>query len=245
MRTSQVLAAVVVGSVIGIGSAIGAVSVKGPIAPGYDRLHEPGQSRRGEPARRRQKRSRAARARLPAIRGDGRMEVAPRRPDVGARRRLVPPDGPSRLHLPLDHHLLDLGDRLRRVEALRAGLGAVHDGVAAIEPERIFEIVEPLAGRFIAAVDDPAVGLQQRGGAEIAIDVPPVARARGRAAGAQDALVEAVELVCDPRGSASIPSPASASRSAATARSRRTARRNSSGPAPDPSPPACAAADRS
>ena len=33
MHTSQVLAAVVVGSVIGIGSAIGAVSVKGPIAP--------------------------------------------------------------------------------------------------------------------------------------------------------------------------------------------------------------------
>ena len=53
--------------------------------------------------------------------------------------------------LALDHHLLDLGDRLRRVQILRAGLGAVHDGVAAIEPERIFELVEPLAGGFVAA----------------------------------------------------------------------------------------------
>ncbi len=33
MRTSQGLAAVIVGSVIGIGTASGAVSAKGPIAP--------------------------------------------------------------------------------------------------------------------------------------------------------------------------------------------------------------------
>ena len=73
-------------------------------------------------------------------------------------------------HLPLDHLLLDLGDRLRRIEPLRAGLGAVHDGVAAVEPERILQVVEPLAGRLVAAVVDPAVGLQQRRRAEIAVD---------------------------------------------------------------------------
>ncbi len=55
--------------------------------------------------------------------------------------------------LTLDHHLLDLGDRLRRVESLRAGLGAVHDGVAAIEAERILEIVEPFSSGLVAAVD--------------------------------------------------------------------------------------------
>src|SRR5450756_743752 len=49
-----------------------------------------------------------------------------------------------RLHLPLDHHRLDLGDGFRRIETLWAGLGAVHDRVAAIEPERVLEIVEPL-----------------------------------------------------------------------------------------------------
>src|SRR5215470_17071655 len=79
------------------------------------------------------------------------------------------------LHLPLDHHLLDLGNRLRRIEVLRAGIGAVQDGVAAIEPERVLEIVEPLAGRLVAAVDDPAPRLQKRGRAEEAIRVPPVA----------------------------------------------------------------------
>src|SRR5688572_11669379 len=99
-----------------------------------------------------------------------------------------------RASAPLDHQLLDLADRLRRVEALGAGLGAVHDGVAAIEPERVFQIVEPIAGRLVARIHDPAIGLQQHGGAEIAVAVPPVARARGRAAEAQDTLPQAVEL---------------------------------------------------
>jgi hypothetical protein len=41
----------------------------------------------------------------------------------------------------LDHLQLEVGDRLGRVQILRAGLGAVHDGVAAVQPERILEIV--------------------------------------------------------------------------------------------------------
>src|SRR5262252_7217947 len=103
--------------------------------------------------------------------------------------------GSGRSHLPFHHHPLDLGDRLGRVETLRAGLGAVHDGVAAVEAERVLEIVEALAGRLVAAVLEPAVGLKQRGGSEKALAVPPIARAGGRAARAQDALVEAVELL--------------------------------------------------
>src|SRR6056297_1559953 len=65
-----------------------------------------------------------------------------------------------RSHVPLDHHLLDLCNRLGGVEALGAGLGAVHDRVTAIELERIFQIVQPLARRLVAAVDDPAIGVQ-------------------------------------------------------------------------------------
>src|SRR6476646_632519 len=99
------------------------------------------------------------------------------------------------LHLPLDHHALDLGDGLGGVEALGAGLGAIHDGMAAVEPERILEIIEAVTGRLIAAVLQPAVGLKQRGRTEEALAVPPIARARGRAAGAQDALVQTVELL--------------------------------------------------
>src|SRR5690606_20627072 len=98
------------------------------------------------------------------------------------------------LLLPRQHQLLDLADRLGRVQALRAGPGAVHDRVAAVELERILEVVQSRAGVLVAAVDDPAIRLQQDRGAEVAVAVPPVARAAGRAAGAEDALVQAVEL---------------------------------------------------
>src|SRR3569623_772731 len=90
--------------------------------------------------------------------------------------------------------LLDLGDRLGRVETLGAGVRAIHDRMTAIEAERILELVEPLAGHLVAAVGEPAIGLEQDRRTEELVAVPPIARARGRAAGAQYALVEAVEL---------------------------------------------------
>src|SRR3954447_19875020 len=83
----------------------------------------------------------------------------------------------DRSNSPLDHLQLEFGDGFRRVETLRAGFCAIHDGVAAIQPERILEIVEPLAGGFVAAVGDPARRLQQRGRAEKTFAVPPIARA--------------------------------------------------------------------
>ena len=93
--------------------------------------------------------------------------------DKGARRRLfagVWPTGPSRPHrrgsrrgsdLAGHHHLLDLGDGLGRVQALGAGVGAVHDRVAAIEPERIMQRIKTPVGGLVAAVDEPAIGCQQ------------------------------------------------------------------------------------
>src|SRR5271165_1598774 len=98
------------------------------------------------------------------------------------------------LHLPLDHHPLDVRDCLGGVEVFGAGLGAVHDGVAAVEPERVLEIVEPLALRLVARVDEPAIGLEEDRGPKVTVAVPPVTRAGGGAAGAQDAFVEPVEL---------------------------------------------------
>jgi len=62
------------------------------------------------------------------------------------------------LVLALDHHLLDLRDRLRGVQILRARLGAIHDRVAAVQPERVFEFIEPFAGCLVARIDDPAIG---------------------------------------------------------------------------------------
>src|SRR5215472_17787057 len=93
-----------------------------------------------------------------------------------------------------DQHRLDFGDGLGRIETFGASLGAIENGVAAIQSKRVFKIIEPRSGRFVAAVDDPTARLQQRGRPEIAIAVPPIAGAAAAAAGAQDALVETVEL---------------------------------------------------
>src|SRR5262249_1111731 len=103
--------------------------------------------------------------------------------------------GEVQLHLPLDQHALDVGDRFGRVKVLRTGLGAVHDGMAAVQPERIFQIVEPRAGRLVARVHNKALRLQQRCRAEEALRIPPVARTPRGAARAEDAFVKAVELL--------------------------------------------------
>src|SRR6202790_2904466 len=92
------------------------------------------------------------------------------------------------------HHPLGVGNRTRRVEPFRTGIGAVHDGVAAIETERILEPVEALTGMLVPTVDQPPMRLQQDRWAEITILVPPVARARRRAAEAKNAFPRAVEL---------------------------------------------------
>jgi len=90
---------------------------------------------------------------------------------------------------------LDLGDGFARVQTLGAGLGAVHDGVAAIDRERVLQLVQALGGMLITGVDDPAVGLHEHGGAEVLVAVPPIGRAGCGAARAQDALVETVEFL--------------------------------------------------
>jgi hypothetical protein len=51
----------------------------------------------------------------------------------------------------LDHHFLDPGDSFPRVQALGACPGAVENGVAPIEAERVFEIVEPFPRRLASS----------------------------------------------------------------------------------------------
>jgi len=67
--------------------------------------------------------------------------------------------------------------------------------VAAVELKGILQRVEPLAGRLVAAIGEPAIGLQQRRRAQIPLAVPPIARTAGGAAEAKDAFVKAVELL--------------------------------------------------
>jgi len=80
----------------------------------------------------------------------------------------------KRSKLAFDHHLLDLADRLGWVQTLGAGFCAVHDCVAAIQTEWIFQLIQPFTCRLIPAVDDPAIGVQQGCRTEVAITVPPI-----------------------------------------------------------------------
>src|SRR5229473_7544496 len=93
---------------------------------------------------------------------------------------------------PQHHEFLDLGDGLGRVQVFWTRLGAVHDRVAAVEPERVFERIEPVAGFLVAAVGDPAIGLEQHRWPEIALAIPPIRRACRRAAEAQNAFPQPV-----------------------------------------------------
>ena len=89
----------------------------------------------------------------------------------------------SLLDLSLDgaahHHLFDFTDGLGGVQTLGADIDTVHDGVAAEQAVRVFQVVQALGGGFVAAVGDEAVGLQQTGRAHELVGVPPEARAGG------------------------------------------------------------------
>jgi hypothetical protein len=67
--------------------------------------------------------------------------------------------------------------------------------MTTIQPKRIFKIVEAFARRFIPTVSKPPIGLQVYRRPEKAIAIPPMARASGGTAKAEDAFVVAIELV--------------------------------------------------
>src|ERR1700674_2986742 len=66
--------------------------------------------------------------------------------------------------------------------------------MATEQAVRILEVVEPLARRQVARIRDEAVRRKQTRGADELVRVPPERRARRRAARAQDAFVQSVEL---------------------------------------------------
>ena len=67
--------------------------------------------------------------------------------------------------------------------------------MAAVQAHRVVEGILALSGALVTRVDQPPVRLQENSGAEVLLRIPPVRRARGRAACAQDALVQTVELL--------------------------------------------------
>src|SRR5205814_5621074 len=98
-------------------------------------------------------------------------------------------------HRALDHEVLDLADRRRWVQPLRADIDAVHDRVAAEQPVGIVQIIETRIQCLVAAVRDESIRREQAGRADELVGIPPERRTRSRAARAENAFVEAVEAL--------------------------------------------------
>ena len=100
-----------------------------------------------------------------------------------------------RTNLVSSQHLLDLGNSKSRVQTLGAGSRAVKDGVATVYAHAVIQGVLSFGGLLVTGVGQPTVGLEEDGGAKVFLAVPPVRRAGGGAAGAENAFVQTVELL--------------------------------------------------
>lgn len=67
--------------------------------------------------------------------------------------------------------------------------------MASVETHRVLEVGLTLGGALIAGIGEPAVGLEQDGRAKILLGVPPVRRAGCGAACAENAFVQAIQLL--------------------------------------------------
>lgn len=76
------------------------------------------------------------------------------------------------------HLLLDLGNGVAGVKTLGARSRAVENRVASIQAHRVVEGVLSLGLPLVTGVDDPSVGLEENGGSQVLLGVPPVGRAR-------------------------------------------------------------------
>ncbi len=84
---------------------------------------------------------------------------------------------------------------LSRVQAFGTYVDAVHDPAAAEYAERVIQRSQTLGSLGVTAVCQEAVRLQQGSWAQELVGVPPEGRAGSRAASAQDALVQTVQLL--------------------------------------------------
>ena len=92
------------------------------------------------------------------------------------------------------HHLLYFSNSFPRIQPLGAGPRAVHDGVASVQREGVLQLGLALR-EVVSGVDHPAIGLPEDRGAQVLVSIPPVARAAGTAAGAENTLIEPVQFL--------------------------------------------------
>lgn len=109
---------------------------------------------------------------------------------------IPPPRVPTRprSHSSKRHRLLNLRNRLAGIQPLRARPRAVQNRVTPVQTHAVVEHLLALRFVLVAGVGEPAVGLEEDGGAEVFFAVPPVGGAGCRAASAEDAFIEPVEF---------------------------------------------------
>jgi len=91
--------------------------------------------------------------------------------------------------------VLQLVDGATGVQLLGTRVRAVHDRVAAVQLVGVVQTLQTLLRHLVTRVRDPTVRLLEDGGTQILVGVPPVGRTRRRAASAQNALVQTVQLL--------------------------------------------------
>lgn len=99
------------------------------------------------------------------------------------------------MYLCESHALLDLGNSQSWVQSLGARPRAVENGVASVQAHAVVKGVLALCLLLVSRVSNPSVRLEEDGRAEVLLLIPPVRWARSRAAGAENAFVETVELL--------------------------------------------------
>src|SRR5690606_29791363 len=95
----------------------------------------------------------------------------------------------------LQQQVPDMTNRLCRVQAFRTHTDTVHDAPATEHAERVIQVRQTLCLSGITTVGQEAIGLQQTRRTNKLVWIPPERRASGGAAGTENTLVQAVQLL--------------------------------------------------
>src|SRR5690606_19697755 len=80
------------------------------------------------------------------------------------------------------------------VQSLGTNCDTVHDSTATEDTERVLKPGQTLGSSCVTAIGEEAIGLQQTGRSDELVGIPPERGTIGTAAGAQDALVQSIQL---------------------------------------------------
>mmetsp|Transcript_14006 Transcript_14006/g.27312 ORF Transcript_14006/g.27312 Transcript_14006/m.27312 type:complete len:232 (+) Transcript_14006:129-824(+) len=90
--------------------------------------------------------------------------------------------------------LLDVCNRLPRVQMFRTNLSTIHDGMTTVKLKCIIQLRQSFVRKLITRILNPPVCLHQHSRSKVLIGIPPIGWASGTAACAKDTLVHSIKL---------------------------------------------------